>query len=278
VPPVSGRRGPTRAGRRRTARSVWAGAWLWWLALGLAWGQAAEGPRFHFAQITDTHCGDSASFARTEKVLGRIAALPFELSFVAHTGDILMDNLKDQAVRERAAALLRTCRYPVYLTPGNHDLPAEPGWADLELYRPAFGDLLYCREVEGVRLVFFYSVGIAKGSPTAAALLDSVDRLVQEAGKPVLLFTHVPPVEDFYRNSLHPGWQADSARRWRDLVGRPEVRGVVCGHFHRDELAWIGAVPQFVASSVAGYWGRQGSFRVYEYRDGRLSYRTVYLE
>jgi hypothetical protein len=30
--------------------------------------------------------------------------------------------------------------------------------------------------------------------------------------------------------------------------------------------------------SVAGYWGRQASFRLYEYRDGRVGYRTIYLQ
>jgi hypothetical protein len=33
----------------------------------------------------------------------------------------------------------------------------------------------------------------------------------------------------------------------------------------------------FACPPVASYWGRQASFRLYEFRDGRLGYRTVYL-
>jgi hypothetical protein len=53
---------------------------------------------------------------------------------------------------------------------------------------------------------------------------------------------------------------------------------VIAGHFHRDELHWVGDVPLFVCAPLAGYWGRQGSYRIYEYKDGRLGYRTQYLE
>jgi UDP-2,3-diacylglucosamine pyrophosphatase LpxH len=56
-----------------------------------------------------------------------------------------------------------------------------------------------------------------------------------------------------------------------------DVKAVITGHFHRDELHWVGGRPVFAAPPVAGYWGRQASFRLYEYRDGRLSYRTIYL-
>jgi hypothetical protein len=56
------------------------------------------------------------------------------------------------------------------------------------------------------------------------------------------------------------------------------VQAVITGHFHRDELHWLDGIPIFAAPPVAAYWGRQASFRLYEYRDGRLGYRAVYLQ
>jgi UDP-2,3-diacylglucosamine pyrophosphatase LpxH len=77
---------------------------------------------------------------------------------------------------------------------------------------------------------------------------------------------------------MYPGWPPAARERFEQLVNAANVKGVLSGHFHRDELHWLGKVPVFVSAPVADYWGRQGSFRLYEYRDGRLSYRTIYLE
>jgi UDP-2,3-diacylglucosamine pyrophosphatase LpxH len=93
----------------------------------------------------------------------------------------------------------------------------------------------------------------------------------------VLLFQHTPPVGGFFRNQVHPGWPEESRRRWEELVLGHAVKGVFTGHFHKDELHWVGDVPIFVAPPVAGSWGRQSTFRLYEYRDGKVSYRTGYV-
>jgi hypothetical protein len=55
------------------------------------------------------------------------------------------------------------------------------------------------------------------------------------------------------------------------------IKAVITGHFHRDELHWTDGIPVFSAPPVAGFWGRQASYRLYEYRAGNLSYRTLYL-
>jgi UDP-2,3-diacylglucosamine pyrophosphatase LpxH len=73
-------------------------------------------------------------------------------------------------------------------------------------------------------------------------------------------------------------WGAANRARYRTLVNRPNVRGIFCGHFHRDDLHWVGNIPLFSAPSIAGYWGRQASFRVYHWQDGRLGYITVYVQ
>jgi UDP-2,3-diacylglucosamine pyrophosphatase LpxH len=77
---------------------------------------------------------------------------------------------------------------------------------------------------------------------------------------------------------MHEGWKLQMRRQWERLVNSANVKGVIAGHFHRAEQHWVGDVPLYVAPSVAGFWGRQGSYRIYEYRNGRLAYRTQYLE
>jgi UDP-2,3-diacylglucosamine pyrophosphatase LpxH len=62
------------------------------------------------------------------------------------------------------------------------------------------------------------------------------------------------------------------------LINSYNVKAVIAGHFHRDELHWLENVPLYVSSPVAGYWGRQATFRIYEYSNGKIGYRTQYIE
>lgn len=84
-------------------------------------------------------------------------------------------------------------------------------------------------------------------------------------------------VEDFYADTLKPGWPAGARIELARLLGGFDVKAVITGHFHRDELHWVDGVPVFAGPPAAGYWGRQASFRVYEYENGRVGYRTITL-
>jgi UDP-2,3-diacylglucosamine pyrophosphatase LpxH len=77
---------------------------------------------------------------------------------------------------------------------------------------------------------------------------------------------------------MHSTWDEKNARRWNALVNDHHVSDVLAGHFHRDELHWTGDVPIYVAEPLAGYYNRQGAFRIYTWEDGHLSYNTVYLD
>ena len=95
--------------------------------------------------------------------------------------------------------------------------------------------------------------------------------------KPVLLFQHSPWFDDYYGNVLHPGWPENTRNRWAELVRSGPVKAVITGHCHRDELHWEGDVPVYLGEAAARFWGRQPAFRIYCFKDGRLSYRTWYL-
>ena len=65
---------------------------------------------------------------------------------------------------------------------------------------------------------------------------------------------------------------------WEKLVNTHNVKAVIAGHFHRDEFHWLGHVPLYVSGPVANFWNRNATFRLYEYRNGQIGYRTQYLE
>jgi 3',5'-cyclic AMP phosphodiesterase CpdA len=237
------------------------------------------GDVFYFVQITDTHFGERDHAARTRKLVDQINGLPYDIACVVHTGDIFADNIADTAVREEGLGALKRLRAPLHLLPGNHDILESRLEDTLQAYTHEVGPLLHQAEYRGVVFVFAYTEPAAMGFrvPGYDPLKAIEAAFAQAAGKPVILFHHRPAVDDYYEFALHPGWEANARVSLQALLRAHRVQAVITGHFHRDELHRLDGIPVFAAPPVAGYWGRQASFRLYEYRDGRLGYRTVYL-
>lgn len=260
------------------------GAWLLIGCAGLAGCQSlpetgGPGAPFQFVQITDTHLGTDDHFTRVEKIAEQVNQLPMPIAFVAHTGDISMEQLDQPGHGEQIQRTMGRFKAPVYYVAGNHDILQERPDSTRQAYLAHLGPMTQVHEHQGVVLLFWYGEAAARGTPAEGqAALDELERaLVQTQGKPVLLFQHTPPVGGLFRNQIQPGWPAETRQRWESLVRTHQVKAVLCGHFHKDELHWLGDIPLFVAPPVAGYYGRQAAYRIYEYRDGHLSYRTLYL-
>ena len=267
--------------RRRDLLLTIGVALAWMVLPGTAYPQAANEGAFCFVQITDTHFGSGDHAARTQTIVDRINNLPMPIACAIHTGDLVSDDIADGHTLGIATAALARIHVPVHVLPGNHDILRTNLMATLSVYTNRVGPLCSRAEHNGVVFLLFYNEPLRKNFTVKGYdALAWLEAALKEAGnKPVIVCLHSPPVEDFYDNRLHRGWKPEYQKRFVDLVNAaPNVKAVLAGHFHRDELHWLGRVPLYVSSSVAGYWGRQGSFRVYEYRDGRLSYRTVYLE
>lgn len=274
---------------RRITLPVWLAAWPAAFLLLLphaataqttnAAGAAAD-PRFCFVQISDTHIGIAEHDRRLRRVVDMIGRLPMPVECVVHTGDIANDNLDRASAVSNGLAILRGLRVPLHVVAGNHDISARRPEATLNAYRAAFGELCGRAEYRGVVFLFVYTEPAARNSDMPG--FDPIDWLrsaiAAEGGRPVIVFHHTPAIEDFYNLKVHSGWPEDAQRRWEAALRSGNVKAVVAGHFHRDELRWMGDIPVFVCAPVAAFYGRQGSFRVYEYVNGRLNYRTVYLE
>jgi len=242
----------------------------------------AEAPadtHFYFVQITDTHFGSRANAERTAKAVKMINALPMKIECVLHTGDITSERLTHAPTVAASLAVLKELKAPLHIVPGNHDITRKNRDATLAIYKKEYGELLTEAQYGGVAFIGVYTEPLAKGFK-----LESFDPLKQLAGaltragkKPAIVFHHTPSVEDFYRNRMHKGWAPDVREKWIDLINAHNVKAVLAGHFHRDEHHWIGRVPLYVSASISGSWGRQASFRIFEYRNGQLSYRTQYV-
>lgn len=232
---------------------------------------------FYFVQITDTHLGSPENEKRTRRIVAAVNSLPMKIACVVHTGDICDRKIQNTKACTRAAEIFKEIKVPVYFLAGNHDIdPASD--QSRESYTAQFSSLTYSREIQGVRFVFAYTDPLEQGQAMAGYdPFAAVAAELEKAGsRPILLFHHAPSVPDFYNNAVHPGWAEGS--RWTALVNRYPVKAVVAGHFHRDELHWLGRVPLYVSGPVADKYGRQACYRIYEYKGGRLSYTAQYLD
>ena len=250
------------------------------LLLLLSCAGAADNAHFYFVQITDTHFGTKDHNSLTERIVDRINDLPMRIACVVHTGDIGSDNLANGETASVATSILARVKVPVLYVAGNHDLPKKKLKESLEAYRRHFGDLAGKKEFNGVVFLTVCTEPLSQSMTIKdydpLAWLESA---LKEAGKkPVIVFQHAPPTGDFYKNEMHEGWPDEARQQWETLLKTHNVKAVICGHFHRDELHWIDGIPLYVAPPVARYYERQPSFRVYEYDNGRIGYYTVYME
>jgi 3',5'-cyclic AMP phosphodiesterase CpdA len=266
---------------------TWIVALLLWLValppLGVGADRPApggeSGTRFFFVQITDTHFGERDHLERTRKLVEQINRLPYEIACVVHTGDIFSDTITDAAVRGAGLSVLRGLQAPLHLLPGNHDILQKDLEKTAAAYTRSVGPLLHAVEHHGVVFILAYTEPLALGFALDGydPLRELETALVRAAGRPVILFHHRPAVDDYYEFASSPGWGGPARADLEKLLAAHDVKAVITGHFHRDELHWVGGRPVFAAPPVAAYWGRQAGFRLYEYRDGRLGYRTIYL-
>ena len=250
---------------------------------------AAASESFYFVQISDTHHGKWQHHIRFTNAVEQINNLPFPLEVVAHTGDFASDNLHNEASAATISNTLAKINAPVICVPGNHDLSQKGNDPDKRLadslanYRKYIGELGTVYETDNALYITVCTEGLTRDLSSAtdfdpiAFLSDALAKNV--SGKPAFVFTHIPDGEDFYNGALHP---TRYARRdeWRKTLADGKVTAVIAGHFHRDELQQQDAdgIPTYICPPIADFWGRQGSFRIYEYKNGRLSYRTVYIE
>jgi len=239
-----------------------------------------ESPHFYFVQITDTHYNEPGSEERIEKVVNAVNELPMKIECVVHTGDITQEKLEEESTVKNAIVLFNKFKMPIHFLPGNHDILRKRYKETKHSYTDHFGGLTTYREYNGVVFLLIFTEPLAQAFADDAydPLVELETGLKRAAGKPVIVFHHTLSVDDFYKNTMHDGWKKEIQDKWVELLNQYNVKAVITGHFHRDEHHWLGDVPLYVCAPISAYWDRQLTYRIYEYRDGKVGYRTQYIE
>jgi len=252
------------------------------LGLGISGLHADDTNRvhFYFVQISDIHFVAGENARRSREIVDCINGLPVDVECVALTGDIMADNIAKPPAVDKAQEILERLSPPLHVLPGNHDIRQKNLETTLTVYTNRFGPFISQAEYRGVTFIFLYTEPLARSFavPGYDPVAELEAKLKEADGKPVIVFHHTPSVEDLYRNIMHPAWPAEARARWIRLLNSYNVKAVIAGHYHRGEMHWLGDVPLFVGEAVAHYWDRPAAFRLYEYDNGRLSYRTQYTK
>lgn len=245
----------------------------------ISYAEERKGKHFYFVQITDTHFGEGDHLDRTQKAVERINDLPMKIKCVVHTGDITMNKIDDKKVVDSGLSILEKLTVPIHYISGNHDILPQKQELIRKAYSDKFGGLISQSEYNNVVFIFIYTEPLRKSFKIEGyqPMKQLEEYLKKSKGKPVIIFHHAPSVDNFYKNKLHKSWKTGIKEKWVKLINAYNVKAVIAGHFHRDEHHWLGTVPLYVSSSIAGYSGRQATFRIYEYKDGKIGYRTQYI-
>jgi 3',5'-cyclic AMP phosphodiesterase CpdA len=231
---------------------------------------------FYFVQLTDTHLGLDSSFERAQKVLEKVNSLAFDIQFIAVTGDITHSGMQDPELAKRIKELFKEARFPVYFTPGNHDISPSASGEASGIFKEYFNDLLFYKDINGVRCIFFFV--LPSMTKLQETLSDLENLLKKSTYIPVLLFHHIPFSDSLGDGFTYNAWPNSITARWIKLMDEYSVKADICGHTHTGELHWMGKVPVFIEESVIGDGYASPRFRIYEYENGKVSYteQSVY--
>lgn len=236
-----------------------------------SYAEGQQDQHFYFVQITDTHFETGDNIARSEKAIGLINDLPMEIQCVVHTGDITTDRLDDEQLLDTALTIMGKIAVPVHYVPGNHDIFPEKLELTSKVYQENFGGLISQAEYDNVVFIFVFTEPLRKSFTIKGyqPLKQFEEYLKKSKGKPVIVFHHAPSVDS---------WKKEIRDKWVELINAYNVKAVIAGHTGRDQHHWLKDVPLYVSAPISGWWGRQTTFRIYEYNNGKIGYRTQYIE
>lgn len=201
----------------------------------------------YFIHISDTHFGPTKDFEHygsnaydvARRMVDTINALPVEIDFVIHTGDVT--DHPDAAAYKLAEEVFSRLRPPIYFVTGNHDTSRG---INAFLTMGAKHDYLsdpdlvsYAFDKNGIRFITLDARGPDAIDPRGVLPTNQFDFLEREISKdhaPLVLFIHFLP---FAADSL---WLDETMLLLNGellheklLPVRSRIRGVFFGHVHR---------------------------------------------
>ncbi len=216
--------------------------------------------RFHLSQF---------SIPVLEVVLQHLNTL--NLDFLLLPGDLTQDGeiVNHQWLQQKLATL----PYPVYVIPGNHDVPSLTGsdnaiaFNEFPQYYQQFGyqdtsKMDYtCEVAEGVQLValnsnYFNEEGKQLGCLTTAQLNWLENTLAQLKNKLVLLMIHHNVIEHLpnqYKHPLGRRYMLDNAPQLLSILEKYQVKFIFTGHLHVQDIAKYKGIYEITTGSLITY-------------------------
>lgn len=228
-------------------------------------------------------------------VRATVAALGDGPVFGVACGDIMYDHLALFPRYEEAVAAMGI---PFFQVIGNHDLEQEaltdPGSA--ATFSDHFGPTYYSFDRGAVHYVvlddvFWHHAGYFGHLDADQLAWLEQDLARVEAGRPVVVFTHIPVLSSQYRRTHLSRPPIETSVTNREALYRllePYPAHIVTGHTHEHEHGFTGGVHEHVCAAVCGAWwsgdicfdGTPNGYAVFEVRgeDVRWRYKGTGLD
>ena len=216
--------------------------------------------RFHLVEV---------SIPALENALSHLTSL--DLDFLLLPGDLTKDGekLNHQWLTKR----LKDLPFPVYVIPGNHDVPSLQGteteiaFADFPHYYRLFGyqnsqELYYTREIlPEVQLIAlnsnnFNAKGEQRGFLDKQQLSWLEKTLVEQKDKLILLTIHHNVIEHFPNQTNHPlgnRYMLQDADSLLCILQKHNVKLIFTGHLHVQDIARRHDILEVCTGSLVSY-------------------------
>jgi 3',5'-cyclic AMP phosphodiesterase CpdA len=248
-------------------------------------------------QVADTHISRKRAYFvdNWDVFVEEMRRQPPDL--IVHAGDVSFDGADDEddiafARREKD----RLCA-PWIAIPGNHDVGESPlavrlgqpvNAERMARWRRHYGDSRWCRDVGSWRLIGIDTALLGSGDAQEREQVAFLERsLAERAGRPVMLFQHMPPFEDEPEDPAFTTMAVPAAARtWLlDLCLRNGVAVIACGHLHvyrrmeyrGIEIVWAPATSFFniVEKQRRGLGVPRAGYVEWILKDRAISHRLV---
>jgi len=234
--------------------------------------------RFHLVEF---------SIPAFEVVLENIADL--DLDFLLLPGDLTQHGEPEN--HAWLAHKLSQLPYPVYVIPGNHDLPKVTTMTEFSPFYRNFGyedesRLYYIKQIlPNVRLIGLNSINFNQNGEQLGvvdrAQLDWLERVLAESTDQLILVTiHHNIVEHLPHQKTNPlgrRYMLSNADRLCEILHRYGVKLVFTGHLHVQDIAKSDRYNLYdiTTGSLISY---PHPYRVLTYTDGRLEIESHFLK
>jgi 3',5'-cyclic AMP phosphodiesterase CpdA len=195
-------------------------------------------------QVSDTHVSRKRAYFvdNWDVFVDEMRRDPPDL--VVHSGDVSFDGAAEEDDLAFARAEKDRLAAPWLAIPGNHDIGESPLAVRLQQpinaermsrWQRHYGPSRWCRDVGAWRLIGIDTALLGSGHPEEAAQHEFLERSLKDrAGRPAMLFQHLPPFENDADDTRFTTAAVPFAPRGRllETCVRHGISVITCGHLH----------------------------------------------